>query len=189
MNLYVYVENNPGNWLDPFGLELKWMGTDKQTAILKRHRRRLEIISPTAAKVIKMLDEDYETVVEIRLNTGGVTRYDDWADPKRIDYNDQYCLGYDPHSSDPPWKNIPSEIALVHELIHALHDLEGVPCLHWWECVAPTLFTGPDQRIIGLEKWPEEYKDLTFTQITENKIRAEYADSPYFPGLLQREKY
>jgi hypothetical protein len=103
--------------------------------------------------IIQKLRDNDDYCVEIALWDRRQGEYAWWWPPyPRIFYNPEMHYLYD---GKKPWHYQYPEISLAHELIHALHDMNGVED-----------FSNEDL-VIGLKK----FKDFLYT---ENKIRQEY---------------
>ncbi len=114
-NLYTYIFNNPVVGRDPSGLKIVVNEYGANYYIVWIHLINLIINSPTAGDVIGDL-LNAEDTVEINI-TYGMSRYDEsvnkcFYNPSGLDVKDLE-----------EFRNVPPEITLAHELIHAYHDL------------------------------------------------------------------
>ena len=129
VNLYAYVMNNPIILADPTALILKSFSMESANAIAELIKN-----SPTAGDIIRKLNNSSEiisifTTAEEHLIQNkiclGLNHYD--SDNNVVVF-DPYDTGekiYKYEGKINPWRLKPPEIGLAHELIHALHDIEG----------------------------------------------------------------
>ena len=168
-NFYAYVDGDPVNAVDSNGLKIVYLGTEADKKKIMMALSKLSMYSPTAAELILHLefyDEEDKKEVKIQMGTsfghhnGVVT----WSETN--------------NNITEPWeKNVPSEIWLAHELIHALHYLHET-----WK---------PWRNTLTNQEQPEEYftvgLDGSSYPFTENRIRKDYMK--YYPELTFRDYY
>jgi hypothetical protein len=153
------VRSEPINWIDPTGFEIKYKGSLLQKLRIWWNIQQLRWNSATAGKIIDRLERSQEVVTnEI---TAGANSY-------AVSTNACY---YNPnkeniYSGSEPWHKRPDEVGLAHELIHALHDVEG--WLGWTRQLE-------EEWTVGIGR----HSNLPYT---ENRIRAQY-------GLPLRPRY
>lgn len=153
INLYAYCFNNPVNFIDPFGLKLKWDDPKVKDAL-----KKLKKNSKAAKELIKKLDDDDEI---IRINIANTNEYSTSKNIVSFNPNKKYI-----YDGKEEWHNRPPEVALAHELIHALHDLNG--------SLGSTRKI-EEQQTVGLDKWAKD-------KYTENQVRDDY-------GIVRRPRY
>ncbi len=156
-NLYAYVLNNPINFVDPDGQEIVYSGNILQKITTWWNVLRLRVHSKTASKLIRDLKNDSQTV---NIKIGSSDNFYNW-NTNEATFNPSKKYIYD---GSKKWHYRPPEVGLIHELIHAYHDLNG-----------------------GRDPIYEEDKTLGLgcksgEKYTENKIRRDY-------GIDQRPHY
>ncbi|NQU45192.1 hypothetical protein HQ520_18065 [bacterium] len=149
-NLYAYCQNDPINLIDPYGLKIKYTGTDAEKEKIKKGLEDLKKKSATAKKLIEALEADDDTI-KIETTSNG-NSYSPGSDT--VKYNpDRQNIG-----TDEPWKTRPPEVGMGHELIHAYHDLNGG---------IESVRMNEENKTVGIEG----YENETYT---ENGIRDDY---------------
>ncbi|WP_222937636.1 RHS repeat-associated core domain-containing protein [Spartinivicinus ruber] len=144
-----YANNNPYGYIDPDGLEIKIIGSSSvMEDVLKDALNTLRKNSANADRIVKDIEKSKEVVV---ITDGPVNKYD--PDENLLQYNRYF-------KSKRPDMQIPPEIILGHELIHAKRDLED-----------DTSFTRFFEERETVGSWPFEGSD------TENQIREDYREN------------
>ncbi len=186
VNWYEYGWNSPLYWIDPYGLEIiPVYGEDWQT--IENALAELKRCSPTAEALLKELSPELDGkekfTVKILLYWGGLDAMTSGKNPNRHDFTipgKESGVQWDPDPLTnscrltglaargcPEDQKRPPEIALAHELIHALWNLRGLPFAK--ESEEPAKVLEEENAAIGVCR--EEYENEEYT---ENKVIEEF---------------